>query len=141
MVLLHQAVDLEPVGSPAVPAAGLGHADTEALFEPARLAGGPVALVNHADVVVFALRDHSLIIAESSEEALAALTGEGAEVEASRLLVAHAAELVLEAVHVVHRLRHHRLPWKLMLAVQIRDHGGSEQYALDVLDPLKSLCC
>ena len=75
------------------------------------------------------------------EKALAALTGEGAEVEASRLLVAHAAKLVLETVHVVHRLRHHRLPWKLMLAVQIRDHAGSEQYALDVLDPLKSLCC
>ena len=119
MVLLHQAMDLEPVGPSAIPAAGLGHADTEALFEPARLAGGPVALVNHADVVVFALRDHSLIIAESSEEALAALTGEGAEVEASRLLVANAVELVLKAIHVVHRLRHHRLPWKLRLAVQI----------------------
>ena len=119
MVLLHQAMDLEPVGPSAIPAAGLGHADTEALFEPARLAGGPVALVNHADVVVFALRDHSLIIAESSEEALTALAGEGAEVEASRLLVANAVELVLKAIHVVHRLRHHRLPWKLMLAVQI----------------------
>ena len=134
-------MDLEPVGPPAVPAARLGHANTEALFQPTSLARGPVALVNDANVVVFALRDHSLIIAESSEEALAALTGEGAEVEASRLLVADAAELVLETVHVVHRLRHHRLPWKLMLAVQIRDHGGSEQSALDVLDLLKSLCC
>jgi len=102
LVFLHQTVDLEPVGPPAVPAPRLGHADTEALFEPTSLARGPVALVNDANVVVFALRNHCLVVAEPSEEALAALTSERPKVEAGSLLVANPAQLVLQAVYVGH---------------------------------------
>ena len=97
-VLLHEAVYLEPVAPPAVPTAGLGHADIEALLQPAGLAGGAVLLVDDAAVVVLALRDHRLVVTEPPKEALAALAGEGAEVEAGGRLVAHAALLVLQGV-------------------------------------------
>ena len=118
-------MDLEPVGPPAVPAARLGHPHTEALFQPTRLARGSVALVNDANIVVFALWDHCLVVAEPAKEALAALTSEGPEVEAGSLLVADPAQLVLEAVHVGHRLRCHCFSCKLMLVLQIRDHASA----------------
>ncbi len=38
-----------------IPAARLGHADHEALPEPAGLAGGPVLLVHHTSVAILAL--------------------------------------------------------------------------------------
>ena len=95
-------MDLEPVGPSSVPTARLGHADAEALFQPTRLAGGPVALVNDANVVVFALGNHCLVVAEPSKEALAALTSERPKVEAGSFFVAHPAKLVLQAVHVGH---------------------------------------
>ena len=100
-LVLHEAVDLEPVGPPAVPGAGLGHADHEALPQPAGLARRPVLLVHHAPVAVLALLDHRLVVARPSEEALAALAGERAEVEAGRRLVAYAAYLVLEGIQLV----------------------------------------
>ena len=53
-ILLHDAVDLEPVGPAAIPAAGLGHANHQALPEPACLAGCPVLLVYCASVIVLA---------------------------------------------------------------------------------------
>ena len=80
-LVLHQAVDLEPVGPPAVPRARLGHADHEALPQPASLAGRPVLLVDDALVVVAALLDHRLVVAAPAEEALAALAGERSKVE------------------------------------------------------------
>ena len=70
LVLLHQAVDLEPVGPPAVPAARLGHADHEALPQPASLAGRPVLLVDDALVVVAALLDHRLVVAAPPKKLL-----------------------------------------------------------------------
>ena len=91
-------MDLEPVAPPAVATAGLGHADTEALLEPAGLAGGAVLFINDALVIVPTLLDHCLVVTTSSEEALAALAGEGAEVEASSRLVTHSALLVLQGV-------------------------------------------
>lgn len=47
-------MDLEPVGAAAVPAAGLGHADHEALAQAARLARGAVLLVDDALAVILA---------------------------------------------------------------------------------------
>jgi len=118
-------VDLEPVGPPAVPAPRLGHADTEALFEPTSLARGPVALVNDANVVVFALRNHCLVVAEPSKEALAALTSERPKVKSCSFFVAHPAKLILQAIHVGHRLRCHRFSRELMLVLHLGDHGTS----------------
>ena len=100
-VLLHEAVDLEPVGPPPVPAARLGHPNRQALLEPAGLAGGSVPLVDDTDVIVLAVGDHCLVVTESAEEGLAALTSEGSEVEARCLLITDPAELVLERVDVV----------------------------------------
>lgn len=54
LLLLEEAVDLEPVGAAAVAAAGLGHADHEALAQAACLARGAVLLVDDALAVVFA---------------------------------------------------------------------------------------
>ena len=97
-LVLHQAVDLEPVGPPAVPTARLGHADHEALPQPASLAGRPVLLVDDALVVVAALLDHCLVVAAPAEEALAALTGERPKVKTCCRFVAHSALLVLQRV-------------------------------------------
>ena len=85
-VLLHEAVDLEPVGPPAVPTAGLGHADHEALPQPAGLARRPVPFVDDALVAVLAVRDHCLVVAESPEEALAAFAGDLAIVLSTALV-------------------------------------------------------
>ena len=65
---------------------------------PAGLAGRPVLLVNDALVVIPALLDHCLVVAGSSEEALAALAGEGTKVEAGSRLLAHSTLLVLQGV-------------------------------------------
>ena len=97
-LVLHEAVDLEPVGPPAVPRARLGHANHEALPQPARLASRPVLLVDDAPEVVLALLDHRLVVAGPAKEALAALAGERSKVETSRGLVAHAALLVFQRV-------------------------------------------
>ena len=94
-VLLHQAVDLEPVGATAVSAARLGHPHRETFLEAASLAGGSVPLIDDTDVVVLTVRDHCLVVTESSEERFAALTGEGSEVESSRLFITDPAQLVL----------------------------------------------
>ena len=91
-------MDLEPVGPPAVPATGLGHADHEALPQPAGLAGRPVLLVDDALVVVATLLDHCLVVAASSEEALAALAGERPKVETCCGFVANSALLVFQRV-------------------------------------------
>lgn len=55
LLLLQEAVDLEPVGAAAVSRARLGHAHHEALPQPARLARRPIFLVDHAFTVVLAL--------------------------------------------------------------------------------------
>jgi hypothetical protein len=100
-VLLHETVDLEPVGAAAVAAAGLGHADGQAFAQAARLTGGAVPLVHHAAVGVLAVGNRRLVVAKAAEEGLAALAGEGAEVEAGGLLLAHAAQLILQRVNRV----------------------------------------
>lgn len=93
-LVLEQAVDLEPVGAAPIARAALGHADAEALGEPARLAGGSVLLVDYAAVVVLTLAYGGSVIVRSSEERLAALAGEGAEVVAGGYLAANATALV-----------------------------------------------
>ena len=97
-LVLHEAVDLEPVGPPAVPRARLGHADHEALPQPAGLAGRPVLLVNDAPEVVLALLDDRLVVAGPAKEALAALAGERPKVETCRGFVAHSTLLVFQRV-------------------------------------------
>jgi len=54
VLVLQQTVDLEPVGSAAVPRTALRHAHQQAFAQPARLARRPVLLVDHALAVVFA---------------------------------------------------------------------------------------
>jgi len=69
-LLLQQAVDLEPVGAPAVTRAGLGHAYQQAFPQAARLAGGAILLVDHADATVLAFGDAAEIVVGASEEGL-----------------------------------------------------------------------
>ena len=97
-LVLHQAVDLEPVGPPAIPRARLGHADHEALPQPASLASRPVLLVDDTLVVVATLLDHCLVVATPAEEALATLAGERSKVETCCRFVAHSALLVFQRV-------------------------------------------
>ena len=94
-------MDLEPVGPSAIATPGLGHTDRQALLESAGLARGAVPLVDDAEIVVLAVWDHCLVVAESPEEGLAALAGEGPEVEAGGLLITDPAQLVLQRVDVV----------------------------------------
>ena len=88
-------MDLEPVGPSAIATPRLGHTDRQALLESAGLARGAVPLVDDADVVVLAVGDHGLVVAESAKEGLAALAGEGPEMEAGSFLITHSAQLVL----------------------------------------------
>ena len=88
-------MDLEPVGSPAVSAAGLGHPHRETFLETTGLARCSVPLIDDTDVIVLTVRDHCLIVTESSEERFAALTGEGSEVESSCLFITDPTQLVL----------------------------------------------
>ena len=94
-------MDLEPVGPPPVPAARLGHPNRQALLEPAGLARGPVPLVDDTHVVVLAVRNHCLVVAESAKEGLTALASEGSEMEPSSLLITHSTQLILQRVDVV----------------------------------------
>ena len=89
---------LEPVRPPPISRPGLGHADHEALPQPAGLAGCPVLLVNHTPVVVLALLDYGLIVAGPAKERFASLACEGPEMEACCRLLAYPAELVLHGV-------------------------------------------
>ena len=100
-LVLHEAVDLEPVGPPAVPRARLGHADHEALPQPASLASRPVLLVDDAPEVVLALLDDGLVVAGPPKEALAALAGERSKVKTSCRLVAHSTLLVRQGIQLI----------------------------------------
>jgi len=93
-LFLQQAVDLEPVGSPSVPGAGLGHADEEALAQAAGLARRPVLFVNDALTAVLAVADGRHVAVRSSEERFATFAGEGAEVETRSRFSAHFALLI-----------------------------------------------
>ena len=100
-LVLHEAVDLEPVGPPAVPRARLGHANHKALPQPASLASRPVLLVDDAPEVVLALLDHRLIVVGPPEEALAALAGERSKVKTSCWFIAHSTLLVRQRVQLI----------------------------------------
>lgn len=63
-------MDLEPVGAAAVAAAGLGHADHEALAQAACLARGAVLLVDDALAVVFAFCYRVQVVVRAPEERL-----------------------------------------------------------------------
>ena len=93
--MLHQAVDLEPVGSPAVSGARLGHPNHQTFSQSAGFTGGSVLLVHHTPVVVLTFSDHRLVVTSPPEERLAALAGEGSEVEAGRRFITDLTWLVL----------------------------------------------
>ena len=59
-VLLHEAVDLEPVGSPAVSGARLGHPHHQTFSQSAGFTGSSVLLVNNTSVVVLTFSYHRL---------------------------------------------------------------------------------
>ena len=69
-LLLHEAVQFEPVGAAAVAGAALGHAHQQALAEAAGFARRPVLLVDDALAAVLALGDHRQIVVGSAEERL-----------------------------------------------------------------------
>ena len=100
-VLLHEAVDLEPVGAAAIAGSRLGHAHHETLSEPASLAGRAVLLVDDTAVIVLAFLDDGLVVAGPSKEGFAALAGEGSKVESSGGLFTNPAELVLHGIKTV----------------------------------------
>ena len=100
-ILLHEAVDLEPVGPAAIAGTRLGHANHEAFSEATSLASGPVLFVHNTGVVVFTLLDDRLVVACTSKEGFASLAGEGSKVESSGWLIAHPAELVLHGIQAV----------------------------------------
>lgn len=110
-LVLEQAVDLEPVRAAPVPGAALGHADREALLEPARLARGSILLVDDALVVVLALADTRTVVVGAAEERLAALAGEGAKMIAGGDLAADPATLV----HLLLVLLRSGVEWMLLV--------------------------
>jgi len=63
-------VNLEPVRPATVPRAGLGHADEEALLQPACLARRPILLVDHALAAVLAVGDAVHVVVRAPEEGL-----------------------------------------------------------------------
>ena len=94
-------MDLEPVGSPAVSGARLGHPNHQTFSQSAGFTGSSVLLVDNTSVVVLTFSDHRLIVTSSAEERLAALASEGSEVEASSGFITDSAQLVLHWVHLV----------------------------------------
>jgi hypothetical protein len=68
MLILQQAVDLEPVGAPSIAGTAFGHAHHDALPQPTRLARRPVLLVDDALPIVLALRDGMKVVVRPSEE-------------------------------------------------------------------------
>jgi len=98
-LLLHQAVQFEPIGSSAVAASAFGHSDQQTLAQAAGLARRPVLLVDDALAAILALADHRQVVVRTTEERLASFTCESAEMEPSSWLAAHFAQLVhLESI-------------------------------------------
>ena len=108
-VLLHEAVDLEPVGSPAVSGARLGHPHHQTFSQSAGFTGSSVLLVHNTSVVILTFSYHRLIVTSPAEKRFAALAGEGSEVEASSRFITDPTELVLHWVHLVELERYNTL--------------------------------
>lgn len=70
LLLLQQAVDLEPVGASAVARSRLGHADDEAFLEAARFARGAILFVDDAVAAVLAVADRGEVVVRATEEGL-----------------------------------------------------------------------
>jgi hypothetical protein len=62
MLVLQQAVDLEPVGTPSIPGTAFGHTHHDALPQPTRLTRCPVLLVDDTLPVVLALGDGMKVV-------------------------------------------------------------------------------
>ena len=91
-------MDLEPVGSAAVSGAGLGHPHHQTFPQSAGFTRSSVLLVHNTSVVVLTFSDHRLVVTSPAKERLAALAGEGSEVEAGSRLVTNLALLVLHQI-------------------------------------------
>lgn len=70
LLLLQQAVDLEPVRAPTVTRPAFGHAHLQALSQATGLARRPVLLVDDALAVVLALGQRRNVVVRPSEERL-----------------------------------------------------------------------
>ena len=91
-------MDLEPIGPATIAGSRLGHAHHETLSEPASLAGRAVLLVDDTAVIVLAFLDDGLVVASSSKEGFAALTGEGAKVKSSGVLQSSCTSFLLNSI-------------------------------------------
>ena len=91
---MHQAVDLEPVGPPAVSGARLGHPNHQTFPQSAGFTRSSVLLVHNTSVVVLTFSDHRLVVTSPAKERLAALAGEGSEVEAGSRFITDLTGLV-----------------------------------------------
>lgn len=69
-LLLHEAMQFEPVGSATISGAGFGHSDQEALAQSTGFAGRPVLFVDNALTAILAFWDHREIVVRSTEERL-----------------------------------------------------------------------
>ena len=99
--LLHETVDLEPVGPSAITGATLGHANHKAFPETAGLASCPILLVDDTSVVVFTFLDDGLVVAGAAKAGFASLAGEGAEMKPSRRLITNSTGLVLLWIQLI----------------------------------------
>ena len=114
-------MDLEPVGSPAVSGARLGHPHHQTFSQSAGFTGSSVLLVNNTSVVVLTFSYHRLIVTSPAEERFAALAGEGSEVEASSGFITDSAQLVLHWVHLVELEQYKTLDSEQLFIVVTQD--------------------
>lgn len=70
LLLLQQTVNLEPIRSPSVSAAALGHSHEETLAQTTSLARGSILLVDDALAIILALRDRGEVVVGPTEERL-----------------------------------------------------------------------
>ena len=69
-LLLHEAMQFEPIGSTPVAGAALGHAHQQALAQSARFARRPVLLVDDALAAVLAFGYHRQVVVGATEKRL-----------------------------------------------------------------------
>jgi len=70
VLVLQQAMDLEPVRSATVPRPALGHAHQQTFAQPARFARRSVLLIDHALAVVLAFRYRTQVVVRPTEKRL-----------------------------------------------------------------------
>ena len=100
-VLLHQAVDFEPVWSSSISRSRFWHPHHQAFAKSASLASCSVFLVNNTSVVILALLYNRLVVACSTKERLASLAGESPKMKTSCRFFANPTKLILKRIHLL----------------------------------------